>query len=43
LEEFLAKWSKEKGGQVSLLGVKGEMEGVRMESLQDYQGWVAET
>lgn len=43
LEEFLAKWSKEKGGQVSLLGVKGEMEGVRMESLQDYQGWIAET
>lgn len=43
LEEFLAKWSKEKGGRVSLLAVKGEMEGVRMEKAEDYQGWIKET
>ncbi|OIW32692.1 phosphomevalonate kinase [Coniochaeta ligniaria NRRL 30616] len=42
LEEFLARWSKEKGGRVSLLAVKGEMEGVRMEWAQDYQGWIRE-
>lgn len=40
VEEFLRKWSKEKGSRVSLLGVKGEMEGVRMEKLEDYQGWI---
>jgi phosphomevalonate kinase len=43
LEEFLEKWSHEKGGRVSLLGVKGEMEGVRMERAEDYQGWISET
>lgn len=43
LEEFLVKWSKEKGGRVSLLGVKGEMEGVKLEDLQHYQGWITET
>ncbi|KAH8913008.1 Phosphomevalonate kinase [Coniochaeta sp. PMI_546] len=43
LEAFLAQWSKEKGGRVSLLGVKGEMEGVRMEKVEDYQGWITES
>jgi len=43
LKEFLARWSKEKGGMVSLLGVKGEMEGVRTERLEEYHGWVAES
>lgn len=41
LKEFLERWSKEKGGRVSLLGVKGEMEGVRMERVEEYQGWTA--
>jgi phosphomevalonate kinase len=43
LEEFLARWSKEKGGRVSLLGVKGEMEGVRMERVEDYHEWIKES
>ncbi|KAI1078200.1 Phosphomevalonate kinase [Whalleya microplaca] len=37
---FLEKWSKEKGGVVRLLGVKGETEGVRKESLKQYVGWI---
>ncbi|KAH7167618.1 ribosomal protein S5 domain 2-type protein [Fusarium sp. MPI-SDFR-AT-0072] len=40
VEEFLDKWAKEKGTKVKLLGVKGEMEGVRSESLDVYAGWV---
>lgn len=40
LEAFLAAWSKEKGSRVSLLGVKGEMEGARTEKVEDYQEWV---
>ncbi|KAB5515078.1 phosphomevalonate kinase [Coniochaeta sp. 2T2.1] len=43
LEEFLAQWSKEKGGRVSMLAVKGEMEGVRMEKAEDYRGWITES
>jgi phosphomevalonate kinase len=42
LEGFLAKWSKENGGRVSLLGVKGEMEGVKIERVDEYQGWIKE-
>ncbi|RKL49326.1 hypothetical protein BFJ72_g785 [Fusarium proliferatum] len=38
--EFLDKWAKEKGTKVKLLGVKGEMEGVRAESLDVYAGWI---
>ncbi|KIL92579.1 hypothetical protein FAVG1_03759 [Fusarium avenaceum] len=37
---FLEKWAKEKGTKVKLLGVKGEMEGVRSESLDVYAGWI---
>ncbi|KAK3368809.1 phosphomevalonate kinase [Lasiosphaeria ovina] len=40
IEEFVEAWSKSKGSQVSLLGVKGEMEGVRKETLGAYKGWV---
>ncbi|KAB5576227.1 phosphomevalonate kinase [Coniochaeta sp. 2T2.1] len=43
LEEFLAQWSKEKGGRVSMLAVKGEMEGVRMEKAEEYRGWITES
>ncbi|KAF5623145.1 phosphomevalonate kinase [Fusarium sp. NRRL 25303] len=38
--EFLDKWAKEKGTKVKLLSVKGEMEGVRAESLDVYAGWI---
>jgi len=40
VEEFLAKWSQEKDSKVKLLSVKGEMEGVRRESLDVYEGWL---
>ncbi|KAF4496782.1 Phosphomevalonate kinase [Fusarium agapanthi] len=40
VEEFLDKRAKEKGTKVKLLGVKGEMEGVRSESLDVYAGWI---
>ncbi|KAM7203862.1 putative phosphomevalonate kinase [Naviculisporaceae sp. PSN 640] len=41
LREFLGRWSKEDGhGRVSLMGVKGEMEGVRTEGLEIYAGWL---
>ncbi|OAA61517.1 phosphomevalonate kinase [Cordyceps fumosorosea ARSEF 2679] len=38
--EFLARWSAEKGGKVKLLSVRGEMEGVRREQLDVYEGWL---
>ncbi|KAI0006786.1 Phosphomevalonate kinase [Xylariaceae sp. FL0662B] len=41
VQAFLEAWSKEKGGVVRLLGVKGEMEGVRLESLKQYDGWIS--
>ncbi|KAH9883799.1 ribosomal protein S5 domain 2-type protein [Xylariomycetidae sp. FL2044] len=40
VKEFLRKWSKEKGGSVRLLDVKGEMDGVRREELAQYAGWI---
>ncbi|KAM7201997.1 putative phosphomevalonate kinase [Rhypophila sp. PSN 637] len=41
LREFLSQWSKQEGhGRVSLMGVKGEMEGVRSEELESYSGWL---
>ncbi|EKJ77520.1 hypothetical protein NXS19_013422 [Fusarium pseudograminearum] len=40
VEVFLEKWAAEKGTKVKLLAVKGEMEGVRSESLNVYAGWV---
>lgn len=40
LETFLEKWSKESGGRVRLLGVKGAMEGVRREDKGIYEGWL---
>lgn len=41
IKEFLQSWSREKGGSVRLLGVKGEMEGVRREGLEQYDGWLS--
>ncbi|KAL4729508.1 phosphomevalonate kinase [Fusarium chlamydosporum] len=40
VEVFLEKWAAEKGTKVKLLGVKGEMEGVRSENLDVYAGWI---
>lgn len=40
VQDFLATWSREKDAKVKLLGVKGEMEGVRQESLDVYDGWL---
>lgn len=40
LEERIAQWSQEKDSKVRLLDVKGEMEGVRYESLDVYTGWI---
>jgi phosphomevalonate kinase len=40
LEAFFEKWSGEKSSKVRLLDVKGEMEGVRQESLDVYKGWL---
>lgn len=37
---FLAKWSQETDSKVKLLKVKGEMEGVRRETLDVYAGWL---
>lgn len=41
VDEFLAKWSSEKSSKVKLLNVKGEMEGVRREKLDVYDGWLS--
>jgi phosphomevalonate kinase len=40
IETFLAKWSKEKGSNVKLLGTKGELEGARKEDGGNYGPWV---
>ena len=40
IERFLAKWSKEKGSNVKLLGTKGELEGARVEDGGKYGQWV---
>jgi len=40
VEARLAAWSKDKGSRVRLLDVKGETEGVRLESLDLYRGWL---
>ncbi|ROW01172.1 hypothetical protein VSDG_02803 [Cytospora chrysosperma] len=39
--EFLSGWSeKKKDSKVKLLRVKGELEGVRMEKLGEFEGWL---
>ncbi len=40
LTAFLETWSKDTGARVRLLGVKGEMEGVRREDKGIYDGWL---
>ncbi|KAK6827327.1 hypothetical protein PG987_010668 [Apiospora arundinis] len=40
VKEFVKAWGKEHGGMVRLLDVKGEMEGVRKETLGQYDGWL---
>jgi phosphomevalonate kinase len=39
IKAFLVKWSAEKGGNVKLLGAKGELEGARQESAAIYSGF----
>lgn len=42
LEGFLEEWSaKKKDSKVKLLGVKGELEGVRVEKLREFDGWLS--
>lgn len=42
LERFLGEWSaKKKDSKVKLLGVKGELEGVRIEKLREFDGWLS--
>lgn len=40
LETFLGEWSRTKGEKVKLLGVRGELEGVRTEKLSQFEGWL---
>ncbi|KUI63710.1 Phosphomevalonate kinase [Cytospora mali] len=41
VEEFLKGWSEKKAdSKVKLLGVKGELEGVRTEKLSGFDGWL---
>lgn len=40
VEKFLQEWAQSKGTKVKLLDVKGEMQGVRPESLDVYAGWI---
>lgn len=41
VDEFLARWSQERGSKVKLLEVKGEMEGVRKEASDLYMSWLS--
>ncbi|KKY29895.1 putative phosphomevalonate kinase [Diaporthe ampelina] len=42
VERFLEDWSaKKKDSKVKLLGVKGELEGVRVEKLREFDGWLS--
>lgn len=40
VEARIAQWAADKAVKVRLLNVKGEMEGVRSESLDVYEGWL---
>lgn len=41
VEAFLAEWSHKKDAKVKLLGVRGELEGVRSEKLSEFEGWLS--
>lgn len=41
VDAFLAEWSQKKGAKVKLLGVRGELEGVRSEKLSEFNGWLS--
>ena len=41
VEAALVEWGKKVGGKIRLLDVKGEMDGVRIESLATYDGWLS--
>lgn len=40
VKEYIKAWGKDHNGTVRLLDVKGEMDGVRRESLDLYDGWL---
>lgn len=40
VEAFLAEWSRSQGAEVKLLSVRGELEGVRTEALEGFEGWL---
>ncbi|KAF7514663.1 hypothetical protein G7054_g15115 [Neopestalotiopsis clavispora] len=40
LRDYLQGWSKQHNENVRLLNVKGELEGVRVEGLKEYEGWL---
>lgn len=40
LKDYVKGWSKEHNENVRLLNVKGELEGVRVEGLKEYDGWL---
>ncbi|OBT88341.1 hypothetical protein VE02_03414 [Pseudogymnoascus sp. 03VT05] len=42
VKKVLVEWSEKGEGKVKLLGVKGEMEGVRVEGGFDYGSWIEE-
>lgn len=42
LEGFLGEWSaRKKDSKAKLLGVKGELEGIRVEKLREFDGWLS--
>jgi phosphomevalonate kinase len=40
VKEYVERWSKEHNENVRLLNVKGELDGVRVEELKEYDGWL---
>lgn len=40
VDAFLRRWSQENASKVRLLDVQGEMEGLRRENLDEYEGWL---
>lgn len=40
LKDYVKGWSREHNENVRLLNVKGELEGVRVEGLKEYDGWL---
>lgn len=41
VEAFLVEWSRKKDAKVKLLSVRGELEGIRSENLDEFEGWLS--